>query len=155
MAVRGIHHVGFAVEDLDDAVATYERVFGAEVEERAAGDGMRGVNVLVGADRIELLAADDAETPIGKFVARRGPGMHHVAYSVDDIDAELDALRARGVELIDDRPRIGLFGHAIAFAQPAWVHGVLTELVARGCRRKRAHRARFRGRPDPERPRAA
>src|SRR4051794_23295790 len=116
MAVQGIHHLGFAVEDLDDAVATYERLFGAEVEERAAGDGLRGVNVLVGGGRIELLAAEDSETPIGRFLARRGPGMHHIAYAVDDIDAELDALRAQGVELIDEVPRIGLFGHPIAFA---------------------------------------
>ena len=132
MAPLGIHHLGFAVEDLDEAVETYERLFGAEVEERAAGDGLRGANVLVGGDRIELLAADDPETPIGRFLARRGPGMHHVAYAVDDIGGELESLRAQGVELIDAEPRVGLFGHEIAFLQPDAAHGVLTELVARG-----------------------
>lgn len=132
MALCGIHHLGFAVEDLDDAVATYARLFGAEVEERAAGDGLRGVNVLVGGDRIELLAADDPETPIGRFLARRGPGMHHVAYAVEDIHGEVEALKARGVELIDAEPRVGLFGHQIAFLHPDSAHGVLTELVDRG-----------------------
>jgi methylmalonyl-CoA/ethylmalonyl-CoA epimerase len=132
VALRGIHHLGFAVENLDEAVATYERVFGAELEERAAGDGLRGANVLVGGDRIELLAADDPETPIGRFLARRGPGMHHVAYAVDDIRGEDEALKAQGVELIDAEPRIGLFGHEIAFLHPDSAHGVLTELVAHG-----------------------
>jgi methylmalonyl-CoA/ethylmalonyl-CoA epimerase len=132
VALHGIHHVGFAVENLDEAVATYERVFGAELEERAAGDGLRGANVLVGGGRIELLSADDPETPIGKFLARRGPGMHHVAYAVDDIRGEVEALKAQGVELIDAEPRVGLFGHEIAFLQPDSAHGVLTELVANG-----------------------
>ncbi len=132
MAVRGIHHLGFAVEDLDEAVATYERLFGAELEQRAAGEGLRGANVLVGGDRIELLAADDGESAIGKFIARRGPGMHHVAYAVDDIHGELETLKASGVQTIDAEPRVGLFGHEIAFLQPESAHGVLTELVAHG-----------------------
>ena len=130
MAVRGINHVGLAVDDLEAAVADYERLFGAEVERRAEGGGLRGAMLRVGPDRVELLHSDDAETPIGKFLARRGPGMHHIAYSVDDIDAELRALAGQGVELIDAEPRPGLFGHAIAFAQPDSVRGVLTELVA-------------------------
>jgi methylmalonyl-CoA/ethylmalonyl-CoA epimerase len=132
MAVRAIHHLGFAVEDLDEAVATYERLFGGEVEARAAGEGLRGVNVLVGGDRIELLAADEDEPTIGKFLARRGPGMHHVAYAVDDIHGEVAALKAQGVEMIDVEPRVGLFGHEVAFLQPKSAHGVLTELVAHG-----------------------
>jgi methylmalonyl-CoA/ethylmalonyl-CoA epimerase len=132
MAVRGIHHLGFAVDDLDEAVATYERLFGGEVEERASGDGLHGVNVLVGGDRIELLASDDSESAIGKFLVRRGPGMHHVAYAVDDIHGELEALRTKGVQMIDAAQRIGLFGHEIAFLQPESAHGVLTELVAHG-----------------------
>lgn len=132
MAVRGIHHLGFAVEDLDEAVATYERLFGGEVEERAAGEGLRGANMLVGGDRIELLAADDGESTIGRFLARRGPGMHHIAYAVDDIHGEVEALKAKGVQMIDAEPRVGLFGHEIAFLQPDSAHGVLTELVAHG-----------------------
>jgi methylmalonyl-CoA/ethylmalonyl-CoA epimerase len=132
VALRGIHHLGFAVENLDEAVSTYERLFGAELEGRDEGEGLRAANVLVGGDRIELLAADDPETPIGRFLARRGPGMHHVAYAVDDIRGEVEALKAQGVELIDAEPRIGLFGHEIAFLHPDSAHGVLTELVAHG-----------------------
>lgn len=130
MAVRGINHVGLAVEDLDAAVATYERLFGAEVESRAEGGGLRAAMVRVGDDRIELLTSGDAETPIGKFLAKRGPGMHHLAFTADDIRADLGRLAEQGVELIDAEPRIGLFGHEIAFAQPDSVDGVLTELVA-------------------------
>ena len=129
MAYLGIHHLGFAVDDLDEAVATYERLFGATVEERAAGEGLRGANVLVGGGRIELLAADDPDTPIGRFLASRGPGMHHIAYAVGDVASELEALRSTGAQPIDEQPRIGLFGHPIAFVQPDSVHGVLTELV--------------------------
>ena len=132
MSVRGIHHVGLAVDDLDEAVATYERLFDAAVERRASGDGLDAATVLVGGDRIELLTSADGETTIGRFLARRGPGLHHVAYAVDDIRGELDALRASGAELIDAEPRRGLFGHEIAFVQPDTAHGVLTELVARG-----------------------
>jgi methylmalonyl-CoA/ethylmalonyl-CoA epimerase len=130
VAYRGIHHLGFAVENLDEAVSTYERLLGAELEARDEGEGLRAANVLVGGGRIELLEPQNEETAIGKFIAKRGPGMHHVAYAVDDIDAELAALRAGGAELIDERPRPGLFGHQIAFAHPESVHGVLTELVA-------------------------
>ena len=129
MAVQAINHVGLAVEDLDDAVARYERLFGAEVERRAEGEGLVGAMLRVGDDRVELLTSADAETPIGKFLTRRGPGMHHIAYSVGDIRGELRALAAHGVELIDAEPRVGLFGHEIAFAHPDSVHGVLTELV--------------------------
>ena len=132
MGALAIHHVGFAVENLDRAVADYERLFGAALEDRAVGEGMEAVTVLVGDDRIELLSSEDGETPIGKFLTRRGPGMHHVAYAVDDIHDELQALADAGVELIDAEPRLGMFGHQIAFAQPDSVHGVLTELVADG-----------------------
>jgi methylmalonyl-CoA/ethylmalonyl-CoA epimerase len=130
VSYRGIHHLGFAVENLDEAVSTYERLLGAELEARDEGEGLRAANVLVGGGRIELLEPQSEDTAIGKFIAKRGPGMHHVAYAVDDIDAELAALRAGGAELIDERPRPGLFGHQIAFAHPESVHGVLTELVA-------------------------
>jgi methylmalonyl-CoA/ethylmalonyl-CoA epimerase len=129
MGALAIHHLGFAVQDLDAAVETYERLFGAALEDRAAGEGMEAVTMLVGPDRIELLSSDDAETPIGKFLTKRGPGMHHVAYAVDDIRDELRTLADAGVELIDPEPRRGLFGHEIAFAHPDSVHGVLTELI--------------------------
>ena len=132
MQARGIHHLGVAVHDLDEAVETYERLFGAEVEHRAQVDdqGVEAAAVLVGAGRVELLAPLGDETPVGKFLAKRGPGMHHVAYEVDDVQAELDRLSAAGAELIDAEPRPGLFGLQVAFVHPDAIHGVLTEVVS-------------------------
>jgi len=132
MDARGIHHLGVAVEDLDEAVATYERLFGAEVEHRAtvADQGVEAAAVLVGNGRVELLASLGAETPVGKFLANRGPGMHHVAYEVADIRAALADLTAGGAELIDEEPRQGMFGLEVAFVHPDAVHGVLSEVVA-------------------------
>jgi methylmalonyl-CoA/ethylmalonyl-CoA epimerase len=129
---RGIHHLGVAVHDLDEAVETYERLFGAELEHRAQVDdqGVEAAAVLVGVGRVELLAPLGNDTPVGKFLATRGPGMHHVAYEVDDVQAELDRLSAEGAELIDAAPRPGLFGLQVAFVHPDAVHGVLTEVVS-------------------------
>jgi len=134
VAPRGIHHLGVAVHDLDEAVDTYERLFGAEIEHRGAVEdqGVEAAAVLVGSGRVELLAPLGAETPVGKFLANRGPGMHHVAYEVDDVRAELDRLSAEGAELIDAEPRQGLFGLQVAFVHPDAVHGVLTEVVSVG-----------------------
>jgi methylmalonyl-CoA/ethylmalonyl-CoA epimerase len=134
MRPRGIHHLGVAVEDLDAALATYERLFGAEVEHEATvGDqGVRAASLRIGQDRVELLEPLGDDTPVGRFLAKRGPGMHHVAYEVEDIAAELEALSGRGVELIDEHPRQGLFGLQVAFVHPDAVHGVLSELVSRG-----------------------
>ena len=132
MRARGIHHLGVAVHDLDEAVDTYERLFGASVEHRAqvSDQGVEAAAVLVGDGRIELLAPLGEETPVGKFLAKRGPGMHHVAYEVDDVHAELDRLAAEGAELIDTEPRQGLFGLQVAFVHPDAVHGVLSEVVS-------------------------
>jgi methylmalonyl-CoA/ethylmalonyl-CoA epimerase len=129
---RGIHHLGVAVLDLDDALATYERLFGAELEHRAsvAEQGVEAAAVLVGDGRVELLAPLGEDTPVGKFLATRGPGMHHVAYEVADVRTELDRLTAAGAELIDAEPRQGLFGLQVAFVHPDAVHGVLTEVVS-------------------------
>jgi methylmalonyl-CoA/ethylmalonyl-CoA epimerase len=129
---RGIHHLGVAVLDLDDALATYERLFGAELEHRAsvAEQGVEAAAVLVGDGRVELLAPLGDDTPVGKFLASRGPGMHHVAYEVADVRTELDRLTAAGAELIDAEPRQGLFGLQVAFVHPDAVHGVLTEVVS-------------------------
>jgi methylmalonyl-CoA epimerase len=126
--------VGIAVEDLDRAVQTYERLFGGRLEHRArvAEQGVEAASLLVGASRVELLAALGGDTPVGRFLAGRGPGLHHVAYEVDDVAAELDRLAADGVELVDARPRQGLFGLEVAFVHPDAVHGVLSELVSRG-----------------------
>jgi methylmalonyl-CoA epimerase len=131
---RGIHHLGVAVEDLDAAVATYERLFGAELEYRETVEeqGVEAASLRVGSDRVELLASLGADTPVGKFLAQRGPGMHHVAYEVDDLPGELARLEGEGAELIDASPRQGLFGMQVAFVHPESSHGVLSELVARG-----------------------
>jgi methylmalonyl-CoA/ethylmalonyl-CoA epimerase len=131
---RGIHHVGVAVVDLDEAVATYERLLGGRLEHRERVDeqGVEAASMRVGADRVELLAALDADTPVGRFIASRGPGMHHVAYEVDDVRAALAELAAAGAELIDVEPRRGAFGLEVAFVHPDSVHGVLTEVVSSG-----------------------
>ena len=134
MDARGIHHLGVAVEDLDEAVTTYERLFGAHVEhrERVPEQGVEAASLRVGAGRVELLASLGAETPVGKFLAKRGPGMHHVAYEVPDVQSALDELAGEGVELVDEQPRQGLFGLEVAFLHPDAAHGVLAELVADG-----------------------
>ena len=134
MEPRGIHHLGVAVEDLDEALATYERLFGAELEHRetVAGQGVEAASLRVGSGRVELLASLGAETPVGKFLAKRGPGMHHVAYEVADVRAALADLAAKGAELIDEEPREGLFGLEVAFLHPDATHGVLAEIVAHG-----------------------
>jgi len=131
---RGIHHVGLAVADLDEAVSTYERLFGGRLEHRVRVDdqGVEAASVRVGSGRVELLAPLGEDTPVGKFLANRGPGMHHVAYEVDDVRVFLRQLAGHGVELIDAEPRRGMFGLEIAFVHPDSVHGVLTEVVSSG-----------------------
>ena len=132
MSARAVHHIGVAVPDLEEAIASYERLFGAVLEHRALieDQGVSAAAVLVGDARIELLAPLGPDTPVGKFLAKRGPGMHHIAYEVEDVGAELRRLAADGVQLIDERPRKGLFGLEVAFIHPDAVHGVLAELVA-------------------------
>jgi len=126
--------LGVAVADLDEAVNTYERVFGARVEhrERVPDQGVEAASLRVGDGRVELLASLGAETPVGKFLAKRGPGMHHVAYEVPDVRAAIDELAGQGVELVDEEPREGLFGLQVAFLHPDALDGVLAELVADG-----------------------
>jgi methylmalonyl-CoA/ethylmalonyl-CoA epimerase len=130
----GIHHLGVAVEDLGEAVATYRKLFGAELESRETmpDQGVEAAFMRIGESRIELLASLDADTPVGRFLDKRGPGMHHVAFEVDDVAAELDRLAAEGAELIDERPRPGAHGLDIAFVHPDTTGGVLAELVSRG-----------------------
>ncbi|MGZ4365005.1 MAG: methylmalonyl-CoA epimerase [Gaiellaceae bacterium] len=131
---RGIHHVGVAVDDLDEAVRMYERLFGGRVEHRVRVEdqGVEAASIRVGESRIELLAALTGDTPVGKFLAKRGPGMHHVAYEVDDVRSALRDLEGTGAELIDAEPRRGMFGLEVAFVHPDSVHGVLTEVVSSG-----------------------
>lgn len=134
MEARGIHHVGVAVIDLDEAVSTYERLFGGRLEHRVRVEeqGVEAASVRLGWGRVELLAALGDDTPVGKFLAGRGPGMHHIAYEVEDVRVVLRDLEQRGAELIDAEPRRGMFGLEVAFVHPDSVHGVLTEVVSSG-----------------------
>lgn len=129
-----MHHVGLAVEDLDGALDTYERLFGARLEQRSRVEeqGIEAASICLGESRLELLGALEEDTPVGRFLAKRGPGMHHVAYEVDDIGAALTRLSQAGAELIDETPRQGMFGLEVAFVHPESVHGVLSEVVAVG-----------------------
>ena len=126
-----IHHVGIAVDDLDAAIARWAALFGATLEHRARLDdqGVDAASLRVGGSRIELLAALGEETPVGRFLAKRGPGVHHVAFETDDIDAELARLKADGAELVDEMPRPGMFGLQVAFVHPDATGGVLAEFV--------------------------
>jgi len=132
--VRGIHHLGVAVADLEEAIETYRRLFGAQVELRGSLDSQGVVAALlrVGDSRIELLAPTGEDTPVGRFLARRGPGMHHIALESDDVAATLQELAVAGAQLIDEKPRPGLFGKQVAFVHHESVHGVLTEVVSSG-----------------------
>jgi len=126
-----VHHLGIAVGDLDASIDQYAALFGAAVEHRETlGDqGVEAASLRIGASRIELLRALGPDTPVGKFLANRGPGLHHVAFEVADLGAELDRLRADGVQLIDEAPRLGLFGLQVAFIHPEATGGVLAEFV--------------------------
>jgi methylmalonyl-CoA/ethylmalonyl-CoA epimerase len=134
VVARAIHHLGLAVYDLDEALETYSGLFGGELEHRQtmADQGVRAAAVRIGGGWVELLEPLAEDTPVGRFLARRGPGMHHVAYEVDDVRAALGDLAAAGAHLIDEEPRHGLFGLQIAFVHPDAVHGVLTEVVSSG-----------------------
>ena len=134
MQVRGVHHLGVAVADLDEAISTYERLFGARLEGRdeLSEQGVAAASLLLGDSRIELVAPTGEDTHVGRFLARRGPGMHHVAVETDDIEATLRRLVGEGAQLIDETPRRGLFGLEVAFVHPSAVHGVLTEVVFSG-----------------------
>jgi methylmalonyl-CoA epimerase len=126
-----IHHVGIAVDDLDAAIVRWTALFGATLEhrERVDDQGVEAASLRVGESRIELLAALGADTPVGKFLAKRGPGVHHVAFETENLGAELARLKTEGVELIDETPRRGMFGLQVAFVHPEATGGVLAEFV--------------------------
>jgi methylmalonyl-CoA/ethylmalonyl-CoA epimerase len=132
VALRNVHHVGIAVDDLDASLLVYEELFGARLEHRESVEdqGVEAASLRVGESRIELLRPLGPDTPVGRFLAKRGPGMHHVAFEVDDVGAELARLRAEGALLIDDTPRRGLFGLQVAFVHPEATGGVLAEFVS-------------------------
>ena len=128
---KRIDHIGVAVEDLDSAIKLYERSFEMELvhRETVESQGVEAVLLDVGEGHIELLAPLGPDTPVGKFLAKKGPGIHHVAYSVEDIDAALAQARAIGLKLIDETPRTGIRGSRVAFVHPAATGSVLTEIV--------------------------
>jgi methylmalonyl-CoA/ethylmalonyl-CoA epimerase len=124
-----IAHVGIAVADLSAALAFYRDVLGLEPHPPEDVDGARILSLPFGESEIELLAPLETESPIGKFLARRGPGIHHICYRVPDLDATLQACRSAGYRLIDEKPRIGAGGRRIAFVHPKATAGILLELT--------------------------
>jgi methylmalonyl-CoA epimerase len=130
--VRSVHHVAFAVTDLDEALETYQRLFGARIELRGRMDdqGVEAAYLRIGDGRVELVSALGEDTPVGRFLAKRGPGMHHVAYEVADVASAVRSLVSQGVEVIDPEPRAGLGGHEVSFVHPDSVHGVLVEVIS-------------------------
>jgi methylmalonyl-CoA epimerase len=126
-----IDHVGIAVDDLEAAVERYRELLGGEPvhRETVPDQGVEEVLFAIGGSYVQLLGALGPDTPVGTFLAKRGPGMHHVAYRVDDLEAELAALRAAGARLVDERPRAGSRDTLIAFVHPRSTGGVLMELV--------------------------
>jgi len=126
-----IDHIGVAVEQLEPALALYRDSFQLEVAHREVvrEQGVEAVLLDVGENHVELLAPLAADTPVGRFLAKQGPGLHHVAYQVSDIDATLQALKQAGLALIDEQPRAGIRGSRVAFMHPRATAGVLTEIV--------------------------
>lgn len=126
-----IDHIGIAVEDIESSLELYRDRFQMQVAHREIVEeqGVEAVLLDVGENHIELLAPLGPDTPVGKFLAKKGPGMHHVAYQVQDIDAALAALKAAGLSLIDEQPRVGIRSSRVAFLHPRGSAGVLTEIV--------------------------
>lgn len=126
-----IDHVGVAVEDLDASIALYEKTYEMKLvhRETVTEQGVEAVLLDVGENHVELLAPLGPDTPVGKFLAKKGPGLHHIAYQVTDIEATLATLKDAGLRLIDETPRIGIRNSRVAFLHPAASGGVLTEIV--------------------------
>ena len=129
--MRALHHVALAVENLDEAIALYRGVFGAEVEERGTIEeqGVEAAYLRCGDGRLELVSPLGPDTPVGRFLERRGPGMHHVAFEVSDIEEAIESLSRTGAQVIEPAPRIGFGGQRVAFVHPESLQGVLAEVV--------------------------
>jgi methylmalonyl-CoA/ethylmalonyl-CoA epimerase len=129
--LSAVDHVGVAVESIDDALTIYRDALGMPLVHReiVQEQGVDAALLDVGDGHVELLQPLGPDTAVGKFLARRGPGLHHVAYRVESVQDTLDALRAAGVRLIDERPRTGIRGSQVAFLHPSCTGGVLTEIV--------------------------
>lgn len=133
-----IDHIGIAVRSISDSLSFYRETLGLELSGTETVDG-QGVHVAllpVGESRIELLEPVSEETPVGRFIAKRGEGLHHICYEVDGLDSKLKELSARGVRLLDGYPRRGAEGHMVAFLHPASANGVLVELVEKAADHK-------------------
>jgi methylmalonyl-CoA/ethylmalonyl-CoA epimerase len=128
---EAVDHVGVAVEDLDSAIALYSEGFGLSVEHRetVTEQGVEAALIGVGDSHVELLRPLSDDTPVGRFLAKRGPGLHHTAYRCSDVAVALEQCRTRGLRLIDEQPRRGIRNSLVAFLHPASTGGVLTELV--------------------------
>ncbi|HXR31651.1 MAG TPA: methylmalonyl-CoA epimerase [Solirubrobacterales bacterium] len=126
-----IDHIGVAVKDLEAGIELYQQSFGMELglRETVEEQGVEAALLNVGDGHVELLAPLGSDTPVGKYLAKRGPGLHHVAYAVDDIDSTLERIAATGIELIDAKARVGIGGSRVAFLQPRSTGRVLTEIV--------------------------
>ena len=126
-----IEHIAVAVADLDAAIALYRDVWGLEVShrERVEDQGVEEAMVRIGDSYIQLLGATGPDTTVGKFLERRGEGLHHIAYEVEDLEASLAQLKEQGVALIDEKPRLGGRGHMVAFVHPKGNRGLLVELI--------------------------
>jgi methylmalonyl-CoA/ethylmalonyl-CoA epimerase len=129
-----IDHIGVATDDLDGALALYEQTFSMPLvhRETVESQGVEAALLGIGDGHVELLQPLGPDTPVGKYLDKRGPGLHHVAYAVDDIDAALGKLKAAGVELIDQEPRRGIRNSQVAFLHPKATGGVLTEVIQPG-----------------------
>jgi methylmalonyl-CoA/ethylmalonyl-CoA epimerase len=128
-----IEHVALAVEDLDRAIAHYRDVWGIEAvhRERVDEQGVEEAMLPLGDSFLQLLGSMGPDTTVGRFLARRGEGLHHIAYEVADLETALETLKERGIRLIDDRPRRGGRDHLVAFVDPRGNHGLLVELIQR------------------------
>jgi methylmalonyl-CoA/ethylmalonyl-CoA epimerase len=126
-----IDHIGVAVDDLDSALALYKERFGMAEQHRETveAQGVEAVLLEIGEGHVELMSPLGPDTAVGKFLESRGPGLHHVAYQTTDIDSALEQVKAAGLEVIDEEPRVGIRGSRVAFIHPNAVGGVLTELV--------------------------
>jgi len=131
MRFTRIDHIGVAVEDIEASLALYRDAFAMDVAHReiVREQGVEAVLLDVGENHVELLAPLGEDTPVGRFLAKNGPGLHHVAYQVSDIDATLASLKQAGLPLIDEQPRVGIRGSRVAFLHPKGTAGVLSEIV--------------------------
>ena len=128
-----VEHIALAVSDVEAAISHYRDVWGLEVShrERVEDQGVEEVMLPLGDSNLQLLSALSPDSIVGRFLERRGEGLHHIAYEVDDLDRTLDELRLKGVRLIDERPRPAGRGHMVAFVHPSANHGLLVELIQR------------------------